>query len=243
MHSDGYYFGTTLAKRIDYFAFPRTGSHFLWTSFTGLFDLVFFANQYVDNPEARQRSDELNPLATYAMKLREDGVPIQPVYINAAPNGVHGGPVLGQDPAIILIRNPHPTIYSWYHTATERWAARIDDVPAWIRDAYAGYERFYDAAFALQRQSPDRVHLIRFEELKEDVSSLRRVVDFIGVRPKLSPEFVFEWTRFDRMTKGGRRTFYRTGDNATWRSDPIWREHLKAAPLADFSRFGYPNHP
>ena len=45
MHSDGYYFGTTLAKRVDYFAFPRTGSHFLWTSFTGLFDLVFFANQ------------------------------------------------------------------------------------------------------------------------------------------------------------------------------------------------------
>jgi hypothetical protein len=147
---------------------------------------------------------------------------------------VHGGPVLGQDPAIILIRSPHPTIYSWYHTATERWAAQINDVPAWIRDAYAGYERFYDTAFALQRQSPDRVHLIRFEELKEDVASLRRVVDFIGVRPKLSPEFVFEWTRFDRMTKGGRRTFYRTGDNATWRSDPAWREHLKEVPLAIF---------
>ena len=38
MHSDGYYFGTTLAKRIDYFAFPRTGSHFLWTSLTGMLD-------------------------------------------------------------------------------------------------------------------------------------------------------------------------------------------------------------
>lgn len=243
MHSDGYYFGSTLAKRVDYFAFPRTGSHFLWTSFTGLFDLVFFANQFVDNPEARQRNDELNPLATYAMKLREDGVPIQPVYINAAPNGVHGGPVLGPDPAIILIRSPHPTIYSWYHTATERWSAQIDDIPAWMRDAYAGYARFYDTAFDLARTHPDRVHLIRFEDLKNSPTPLAQVAAFIGVRPKLSPEFVFEWTRFDRMTREGKRTFYRTGDNATWRTDPVWNDHLRRVNPGDFTRFGYSEQP
>jgi len=241
MHSDGYYFGTTLAKRIDYFAFPRTGSHFLWTSFTGLFDLVFFANQYVENPEARQRTEELNPLATYAMKLREDGVPVQPVYINAAPNGVHGGPVLGSDPAIILIRNPHPTIYSWYHTATERWSAKIEDLPHWIQEAYCGYTSFYETAFAMQQANPSRVHLVRFEALKEDPSVLAGLAAFVGVQPKLSPEFVFEWTRFDRMTRAGHRTFYRTGDNATWHSDASWRAHLKAVAPGDFSRFGYPD--
>ena len=240
MHSDGYYFGTTLAKRIDYFAFPRTGSHFLWTSLTGMLDLVFFPNEFVDNPEARQRNDELNPLATYAMKLREDGVPFQPVYIDAAPNGVHGTPRLGDHPLLLLIRDPHPTIYSWYHTSVDRWGAKVDDVPAWIADAYRGYARFYDDALALHRANPARVHLVRFEELKASATVLARVAAFIGVRPKLSPEFVFEWTRFERMTRPGQRTFYRTGDSVTWRADAQWRDWLRAAAPGDFSRFGYP---
>ncbi|HRE83820.1 MAG TPA: sulfotransferase domain-containing protein [Opitutaceae bacterium] len=240
MHSDGYYFGTTLAKRVDYFAFPRTGSHFLWTSFTGLFDLVFFPNQFVENPEAKQRTEELNPLAVYAMKLREDGVPIQPVYINAAPQGVHGGPVLGDNPVIILIRNPHPTLYSWYHTATDRWGARIDDIRAWLKDGYRQYAEFYDRALAMQQASPERVHWIRYEQLKDSAAVLAETASFVGVRPKLSPEFVFEWTRFDRMTRSGPRSFYRVGNNAHWQNDPTWREHLRAIGPGDFSRFGYP---
>jgi len=239
MHSDGYYFGTTLAKRVDYFAFPRTGSHFLWTAFTGLFDLVFFPNQFVENPEAKQRREELNPLAIYAMKLREDGVPVQPVYINAAPQGVHGGPALGDYPVIVLIRHPHPTIYSWYHTATERWSAQIDDLRAWQQDAYRQYVDFYDRALSLKQRHPERVHLIRFEDLKKEPGVLAEVAAFVGVRPKLSPEFVFEWTRFDRMTRPGPRTFYRVGNNAHWQSDAAWNEHLNALPPGDFSRFGY----
>ena len=240
MHPDGYYFGSTLATRADYFAFPRTGSHFLWTALTGLFDLVFFPNEHVENPEARQRSEELNPLATYAMKLREEGVPFQPVYINASAQGLHGGPVMGMHPLIILIRHPHPTIYSWYHTATERWGAQIDDVRTWMREAYAQYATFYDQAMELQRSHPGKVHLIRFEDLKDDVSELKRIVAFLGVRPKLSPEFVFEWTRFDRMTRPGPRSFYRVGDNAYWSNDSAWKEHLQAIAPESFSRFGYP---
>lgn len=243
MHSDGYYFGTTLAKRIDYFAFPRTGSHFLWTSLTGLLDLVFFANEHVENPEARQRNEELNPLATYAMKLREDGVPFQPVHIDAAPNGLHGTPRLGAHPVLLLIRDPHPTIYSWYHTSVDRWGAKVDDVPAWIADAYRSYARFYDDALAMHRADPARVHLVRFEELKASPAILAGVAAFIGVRPKLSPDFVFEWTRFDRMTRPGPRTFYRTGDSATWKADAQWREWLGAVAPGDFSRFGYPESP
>ncbi len=240
MHPDGYYFGSTLAKRVDYFAFPRTGSHFLWTAFTGLFDLVFFPNEHVENPEARQRSEELNPLAIYAMKLREEGVPFQPVYINASAQGLHGGPVMGTNPLIILIRNPHPTIYSWYHTAKERWGAQISDVRIWMRNAYAQYTAFYDQAMELLRTYPDKVHLIRFEDLKIDASALKRTVEFVGVRPKLSPEFVFEWTRFDRMTRSGPRTFYRVGDNAHWSTDSVWKGHMEAAGPGNFTRFGYP---
>ena len=74
MTPDGYYFGTRLAVRCDYYAFPRTGSHYLWACLTGLLDLVFFPNEHVDNPEARQRVEELNPYAYYAMRLREDGL-------------------------------------------------------------------------------------------------------------------------------------------------------------------------
>lgn len=240
MHPDGYYFGSTLARRVDYFAFPRTGSHFLWTAFTGLFDLVFFPNEHVENPEARQRSEELNPLAIYAMKLREEGVPFQPVYINASAQGLHGGPVMGMNPQIVLIRNPHPTIYSWYHTATERWGAQIGDVRAWMSDAYGKYAAFYDQTMELLRSHPGKVHLIRFEDLKTDATALKRAIEFVGVRPKLSPEFVFEWTRFDRMTRSGPRSFYRVGDNAHWSTDPTWRKHLEAIAPGDFSRFGYP---
>lgn len=240
MHPDGYYFGSTLAKRVDYFAFPRTGSHFLWTAFTGLFDLVFFPNEHVENQEARQRSEELNPLAIYAMKLREEGVPFQPVYINASAQGLHGGPVMGANPLIILIRNPHPTIYSWYHTATERWGAQIGDVRSWMRDAYAQYTAFYDQAMELLRVHPDKVHLIRFEDLKNDSATLKRTVEFVGVRPKLSPEFVFEWTRFDRMTRSGPRSFYRVGDNAHWVTDSVWKGHVEAVCPGNFARFGYP---
>ena len=47
MDKDKYFFGTRLARQLDYYAFLRTGSHFLWNCFTGLFDLVFFENEFV----------------------------------------------------------------------------------------------------------------------------------------------------------------------------------------------------
>lgn len=243
MSPESYHFGTRLAARCDYYAFPRTGSHYLWACFTGLFDLVFFPNSFVDNPEARQRAEELNPHAYYALRLREDGVPFQPVYLNAAPQGVHGAPAAGEWPAIILIRDPHPTIYSWYHTATERWGAQVSDRVAWMHEAYAKYREFYDRALAIETAQPKRTFIIRFEELKTDPALLRRSAEFIGVKPKLAPEFVHWWTDFERMTRPGQRTFFRGGDNTRWRDDPAWMADLHRAAPGDFSAYGYPSQP
>lgn len=241
MTPESYYFGTRLAVRCDYYAFPRTGSHYLWACLTGLLDLVFFPNEFVDHPEAKQRAEELNPHAYYALRLREDGVPYQPVYINAAPQGVHGLPAVpaGNWPVIVLIRDPHPTIYSWYHTATQRWGAKVPDRIAWMRDAYEQYRKFYDAALGVVGQPSGQTMLVRFENLKSDVAVLRQIAAFLKVQPKLSPEFVHWWTAFDRMTKPGERTFYRGGNNEQWRADAAWMADVKKAAPGDFSRFGY----
>lgn len=243
MTSESYYFGSQLAVRCDYYAFPRTGSHYLWACLTGLLDLVFFPNEFVENPEARQRAEELNPHTYYGLRLREDGVPFQPVYINAAPNGVHGKPALTQWPALLLIRDPHPTIYSWYHTATERWGAQVPDRLVWMREAYRQYREFYTAVLALQQQAPERTCLVRFETLKENSGELQRIVEFLGVRPKLSPEFVHWWTAFERMTQAGPRTFYRHGNNSRWRDDAAWLADLKQVAPGGFAEFGYPDQP
>ncbi len=239
MTPESYHFGTRLARRCDYYAFPRTGSHYLWACLTGLVDLVFFPNEFVDHPEAKQRAEELNPYAYYALRLRDDGVPYQPVYINAAPHGVHGVPSPGAWPTLVLIRDPHPTIYSYYHTATERWGAKVPDRVAWLRDAYRQYREFYDAALTLVETKPEHTLLIRFEELKAHVATLERLVAFIGVQPKLSPAFVHWWTDFDRIAQPGPRTFYRGGNNAAWRKDVGWQADLAAAAPGDFSRYGY----
>lgn len=243
MSPESYYFGTRLAKRCDYYAFPRTGSHYLWACLTGLLDLVFFPNEFVDHPEAKQRAEELNPHAYYALRLREDGVPYQPVYLNAAPQGVHGKPIVGEWPLIILVRDPHPTVYSWYHTATQRWGANVPDRVAWMRDAYQQYRDFYDAAFAILEAKPTSACLIRFEELKADPNALKRLLAFVDVQPKLSPEFVHWWTDFDRMTKNAPRTFYRSGNNQQWRQDTAWMTDLKRAAPGDFTRYGYSEKP
>jgi hypothetical protein len=239
MSPESYYFGTRLAVRCDYYAFPRTGSHYLWACLTGLLDLVFYPNEHVDNPEARQRAEELNPHAYYALRLREDGVPIQPVYINAAPQGTHGLPSAGNWPTLILIRDPHPTIYSWYHTAIDRWGAKIPDRIVWMREAYEHYRQFYSAAQLIQQQMPKRTCLVRFETLKTEVAELDRIVRFLGVQPKLSPAFVHWWTQFERMTQSGTRTFYRSGNNTQWRADAAWVADLAKVEPGDFREFGY----
>ncbi|HVS51470.1 MAG TPA: hypothetical protein VHD62_03875 [Opitutaceae bacterium] len=239
MTPESYHFGTRLAVRCDYYAFPRTGSHYLWACFTGLFDLVFYPNGFVEQPEARQRNDELNPHAYYVLRLRDDGVPYQPVYLNAEPQGTHGLPTPGDWPVIVLIRDPHPTIYSWFHTAQDRWGADIKDRVEWMKSAYQHYREFYERAFSVIEKAGDRALLLRFEALKESPAPLEQVVSFVGVQPKLAPKFVHWWTQFDRITQPGARTFYRSGNNTRWREDAAWLADLQRAAPGDFRAFGY----
>lgn len=243
MTPESYYFGTRLAARCDYYAFPRTGSHYLWACLTGLLDLVFFRNDLVDLPETRQRAQELNPHAYYVLRLREDGVPVQPVYLNAAPNGLHGLPQPGDWPLLILIRDPHPTIYSWYHTAVDRWQAQIPDRVAWIQDAYTRFSEFYRAARAAQDAGRVPVHLVRFEDLQRDPAVLTGITSFLEVSPKLKPEFVHWWTQFDRMVAPGQRTFFRGGDNRRWQQDDAWMADWRRAAPRGLAEFGYSDAP
>jgi hypothetical protein len=240
MSPESYHFGTRLAKRFDYYAFPRTGSHYLWACLTGLLDLVFFPNSHVENAEARQRADELNPYAFYVLRLRDADVPYQPVHIDAAAQGTHGVPAAGDWPVIMMIRDPHPTIYSWYHTAVDRWGANPPDRVAWLRDAYAHYRNFYRAALEVQKSGRQPTFFLRFEELKAGPEPLERLVSFLDVRPKLAPKFVHWWSDFDRITRAGPRTFYRAGNNAKWREDAAWCADLAQIKPGDFSEFGYP---
>ena len=239
MDEEKYFFGTRLACRLDYYAFLRSGSHFLWNCFTGLFDLVFFENEFVNDEEAKQRQEELEPMALYALKLRSDTVPFQPVCINAAPNGLHGLPQDGPNPIIILIRDPYASIYSLYLTACDRWGLKIDDTVTWMKENFTLYREFYDKAFQLYEDNQDKVLIVRFEALKAKHLELQKIVDFVGVTPKLKSEYVFWWTRFERIVKDGERTFYRSGNNDSWKKDEPWRNALEKAKVGDFSNFGY----
>ncbi len=239
MTEKAYTFGSTIAKKLDYFAYPRTGSHFLWACFTGLFDLVFYENEYTYLPEAIQRFDELNPLSCYSLKLRQDGVPFQPVCIEANANGLHGEPVLRGNRTLILIRDPHPTVYSIIKTAGDRWGKNGHETIESIRDLYEKYTLFYKKAFSLANDDPASVFIIRYEDAIHDQGILEKIVAYVEVEPKLSCDFVHYWTSFERMTNNGEKTFYRQGDNEAWKKDEEWSSLVESAEVGSFKEFGY----
>lgn len=249
---DRYYFGRVLARQVDFFAFPRTGSHFLRYCTQGLFDLVALPQPGTDDAEAVDRQRELRPMALYALDLREDGVPWTPVWFNAGATGRHGKPVKGGAPVLVLIREPIATVYSYYRASESRWGATIDSPAAWVQDKLNGYAEFYRTAGSLLAQHPRESMLVRFEDLVAGPEALRRLVEFVGVRPKLSPEFVHEVTRFESMVARGTggaggtgreeegRTFYRAGSNEAWRADEAFARVLARVRVPDASEFGYP---
>jgi hypothetical protein len=236
---DRYFFGRTPAREIDVFAFPRTGSHLFRYCTAGLFDLVALPQPGLDNPEAIDRQTELNPQALYALDLREDGVPYSPVWFNTSATGQHGFPAKGEAPMVVLIRDPIPTFYSFYRVSIDRWMRPIDDPPLWIQAKCQRYCSLYDAGFKALAESPKDSLLIRYEELVASVEPLRKLIELVGVRPKLSPDFVHSITKFDQITKRGPRTFYRAGDNDAWRNDKEWCAFLERADLPDLSRFAH----
>ncbi|MCC6661313.1 MAG: hypothetical protein IT437_10550 [Phycisphaerales bacterium] len=236
---DRYYFGT-LARQVDFFAFPRTGSHFFNYCTSGLFDLVALPTPGIDNSEAVSRQQELDPAVLEALAARQDGVPYQPVIINQRATGQHGDPARGEHPVVVLIRDPMATVYSYYNAATSRWGAgeRIKNVGAWAEEKFGRYHRFYTRALEVLRTGPGI--LIRFEDLAAGPGPLHDLVRLVGVRPKLEPDLVHRLTRFDSITRPGARTFYRAGDNDAWSRDAAWRGVVPGAPARlDFGAFGY----
>jgi len=232
-----YYFGSLL-KEIDIFAFPRTGSHFLAYCFAGLFDSISLLPEvHRTLPESISRQDELRVEALYALELRQPGVPFQPVWLNPIVNGVHGLPAPCDHPALVLIRDPIASAFSAWR-ARHRLGFALETAEE-LNVHLDKYEDFYDAANILIKQAAGRALLVRYELLVANFEMLQRIVEFVGLTPKLAPRFVHWVTRFENFVAGGNRTFYREGDNEAWRRDEPWCMLLQQAGMRDFSRFGY----
>jgi hypothetical protein len=234
---DQYYLGRLL-KQIDVFAFPRTGSHFLAYCFVGLFDSVSLLPEiHRTLPEAISRQDEIKDETLYALDLREEGVPFQPVWLNPLAGGVHGVPVRTENPALLLIRDPVATAFSAWR-ARDRLGFKLltgED----LNDHWDKYEEFYDAGIRLIEQTAAKVLLVRYELLTAGFETLERIVEFVGAKPKLSPRFVHSITRFENFVKDGNRTFYREGNNESWKGSEEWCRLMLHAGPRDFRRFGY----
>lgn len=238
---EAYYFGR-LVRQIDLYAYPRTGSHLFIYTMSGLFDLVGLSHGELNNAEAVARQKELNEIATYGLDLREDGVPYAPVYFNAMRRGVHGRPVKGADPMVILIRDPLATVYSLYRVNRDRWKTVDGEAdPVWIEQNLREYLDFYQGVLGeLSRPSAD-VAVVRYERVVESPAPLEEVVRVVGVRPKLRPAFVHWLVQFQNLVKPGERTFYRAGRDAAWRDDSAWVAALRRIPSdIDFTPTGYP---
>jgi hypothetical protein len=235
---DEYYFGSDL-KVIDYYAFPRTGSHLLYYCMTGLFDLVTrMSEEDRKNPEAASRKDELSAEVLYSLELRESGAPFAPVLLNIMKKGLHHPPEPGGNPILMLIRHPLAAAYSAWCTR-KRMGFEIETA-AQLAIHLDCYEKFYDAALELVQRNDVNALLIRYENLVSSCLALDAVAAFAGVRPKLSAQFVHWVTRFDRFVGHGDRTFYKAGDDKVWRESKEFLELLESAgPARDFRRFGY----
>lgn len=234
-----YFFGN-LATEVEVFAYPRVGSHYFVYCLSGLFDLVAFKNEHLNNLEAIARQDELNDAVLYQLTLREDGVPFQPLVVDAVSTGVHGLPRLGEKPAIILMRDPMATLYSLYLVSRARWG-QTDGIWPWLGHAHAHYTAFYTRAFELIERAPSQVLLVKYEALKAGPETLEHVVNFVGHRPKLRPSFVHDIMRFDNFAKQGTRTFYRAGQNEAWLNDATFCEAVQALTDTSAMTWGYPS--
>ena len=238
VRKDQFYFGTLL-KVIDFYAFPRTGNHLFMYSFSGLYDMVMtMPQELLEHREGISRQEEVRDLALYGLDLREQGAPFAPVWLNPIKDeGFHRTPAAGDNPILILIRNPFAAAYSAWR-ARKRLALAVES-PAEMRAHLDWYENFYDAAMNLVGNARAGAMLVRYEDLIAGAHELERVVEFVGLRPKLSPQFVHWITRFDNFVKPGERSFFRGGGDDAWRESAEFGRLVTAGPPRDFRRFGY----
>ena len=237
---DQYLVGAQL-KELDYYAFPRTGSHLLYYSLTGLFDLVTKLPEEIrTNPEAASRKFELSEEAVYSLQLREPDAAVAPLLLNTMRHGLHGLPEPGDNAILMLIRNPLAATFSAW--CTRRRLGFDLDTGAQLAKHLDRYEQFYDAAIQLVASQDTPALLIRYENLVSPFAfrDLDAIAKFVGLQPKLSPRFVAWVTRFDRFVARENRGFYRAGDNTAWRGNEDFADLLASAgPPRDFRRFGY----
>jgi hypothetical protein len=209
-------------------------------SFSGLYDMVMTVpKELLEHREAISRQNEIGDLALYGLELREPGTPYQPVWLNPIKDeGFHRTPIAGDNPVLILIRHPLAAAYSAWR-ARKRLPLLVES-PAEMSAHLNWYENFYDAGMKLVAGKDTKALLVRYEDLTFSPQELERVIEFIGIRPKLSPQFVHWITKFDNFVKPGERSFYRSGNDEGWRTDPEFGRLVKASgPSRDFRRFGY----
>jgi len=65
------------------------------------------------------------------------------------------------------------------------------------------------------------------------------ILDFIGIEPKLTPEFVYECTKFSKFVSHKTRTFYRDANNQKWSEDEKFLRLIENIDFKKFNSFGY----
>lgn len=227
-------------KRFDYFAYPRVGSHFFFHILSGLYELVMFETDEYKTKEYLSRKEEINSLSLYALTLRDPTkIYSQPIFINPLANGVHGNPIDSEYPIISLIRNPCSAIYSYYRLQKDRFSFKFADKSKWLEGRFEEYYCFYSDALKLKKKKKEKFLLLKYEDLIDDLGSLNMIIDFIGLETKLSPEFVFECTKFSKFTSNENRTFYREANNQKWSEDQKFLTLIQNIDLMKFRSLGY----
>jgi hypothetical protein len=236
--NETYHFGL-LERELRLYAYPRVGSHFFAYALTGLFDIVTPPHEYLRHQEAIDRKSELNSDVLYALSLRDPRVPFRPLRLNAVASGVHGLPLETEHQMVLLIRDPIATAYSRYRVERDRWGGVTTLSVEWLRNELSSYTAFYQSSLEILQRQARRGLLMRWECLVESPAELERLVEFVGIEPKLRPSYVWNLLNFDNLVKAGRRTFYRSGSNKSWMADADWINAM--AQIGDFSfeRFGY----
>jgi hypothetical protein len=235
-----YHFGH-LVTELEFFSFPRTGAHYFNYCAMGLFDVVALPHADLRHKEAASRQQELNPAALYALRLREQGVPYQPVLLYPFRQRMHSEAVASESKIVLLIRDPIATAYSRYRVEISRWHGISRLQRDWLEGQLTLYRQYYDASFAALESQGRKGLLLRWERMVESPAELEALVAFSGLQPKLRPDFVWQVTQFGNFTKAGERTFYRAGSNEAWRRDAAFVEMLRGLPPVSFARYGYPD--
>lgn len=233
-------FAREFTKQIDYFAYPRVGSHLLFHCLSGLYELVMFDMDCLANEEVRSRLQEVNPSALYALRLRDSNAASPPpIHVDPAPNGIHGEVVDRGLPILCLVREPIATVYSAYRLRKDRLSEKISDPGKWVCSRLKEYEGFYRRVMEVKADVDDRFLLLRFEELVTDVAPLEALCKFVGAQPKLDPSFVRYVTDFEFFVLQGERTFYRSGKNDSWKRDEHFASLIASITYPDVPGLGY----